>query len=83
MSQYVVIADQSYPIDSAPECEAADEALLEAGLTETAVYAGAPDDPDSQRNGRIYYLTTPAQEAVYAADRANDQAKDDALTGDA
>ena len=82
MSQYIVIAEQGYPIDSTRECEAADQALLDAGLTETPVCAGDPDCPDSHRNGRTYRLTTPAEEAAYAADRAYDQAKDDALTED-
>lgn len=82
VTQYVVIAEQSYPIDSAAECEAADQALLDAGLSETPVYAGDPECPDSYRNGRVYRLSTPAVEVAYAADRAYDQARDDALTGD-
>lgn len=48
--QYVVISDESYPIDTSEQIETATAALKEAGLNETPVWNGDIDDPDSYKD---------------------------------
>lgn len=46
-SQYVVIEDTSYPVDTSEQIEIASQALADAGLKEAEVWNGEPSDPDS------------------------------------
>jgi hypothetical protein len=46
-SQYVIIADVSYPIDTVDQIKTAIAALIDAGLAETPIWFGDVDDPDS------------------------------------
>jgi len=60
---YIVIADETYPVDTAEQCEVAAEALREAGLESAAVWTSpleslddiASGDPDAYRNGNVLF----------------------------
>lgn len=56
MAQYIVISDNSenplsYSIDTAEERDEARAAMRAAGVEESAVHVGDPEDPDSYADG--------------------------------
>lgn len=52
---YVVVDEESYPVDTPEQIEAAEEALKAAGEASAPVYVGHPDCPDSYANGQILF----------------------------
>lgn len=62
MSTYVVIEDECYRTDTIEEIAAAQQALREAGIEDTPVYAtpvepgeGGPSHPDAYPNGQTLF----------------------------
>jgi hypothetical protein len=54
--RYIIVEDQSYPINSLDELETAQRAMRRAGLSKVPVWNGHPDCPDSYQDQKATLL---------------------------
>lgn len=52
-AEYVIVNDEPFATDTESECEAARDAMREAGIAELPVYHGHPECPDSYRGNGV------------------------------
>ena len=85
--QFIYLDGDIMTLDNYHEIDDAIDALEAIGVQSAEVYTGGPEEERSTdlvlTSGGIVRVRNPEEEAAYAADCRNDQAKDDALTGDA